>query len=158
MKLKGPETLFELSIASKKIHPEGPWNWCRVRMRVDAPEGRWSAVDECLTGEEILLLCEWLEQIADGNDVAWAWSPSDAEEGKVHLRFVEPVLSFEVLDDPDRRLRVYFEHKFRPPWAGQDRKGDQDVYIDLPLCPIGLRRAAKELREEYESKLWPKPR
>jgi hypothetical protein len=127
--LRGPGTCLDLTIVSGPDR-EG---WCRVRVAVDTPAGRWSATDPCLTGQEVERLAEWLEATAGG-----------AAEGR--LEFWEPELAFDRAAAGPGQLRIEMRWGLRPAWAGGE-PGDS-FSVAVPAEPGQLCRAAEGLRSQ----------
>jgi hypothetical protein len=130
MLLRGPDTRLELKIESG---PDPEYGWCRVRVALDTPDGRWSAADPCLTGPELGRLADWLEEAAGG-----------AAAGR--LEFLEPELAFDSPAAEPGMLRVELRWKLRPGWARGDT--GEPFCVELPAEPGQLRRAAGWLRSE----------
>jgi hypothetical protein len=118
-----------LTIASGPDH-EG---WCRVRVALDTPVGRWSATDPCLTGEEVERLAEWLEAAAVG-----------AAEGR--LEFLEPELAFDRAAAGPGLLQIEMRYGLRPAWPGGDP--GEPFCVTVPAEPGQLCRAAEWLRSQ----------
>ena len=128
MKLCGPQRHFELRIL------RGPdlEDWCRVRIDVDTPQGRWSATACCLEGREVRWLADWLEETL-----------SDAEEP---WEFLEPELRFRFPARDRTTRRVYFAYRFCPRWLPPDSA--EDFHVDFPVTGKALHQAAQALREQ----------
>jgi hypothetical protein len=127
--LRGPDTQLDLTIVSG---PDGD-GWCRVRVALDTPTGRWDAADPCLTGPEAGRLADWLDETAGG-----------AAEGR--LEFLEPELAFDRAAAGPGLLRVELRWRLRPAWAGGET--GEPFCVAVPAEPGQLRRAAAWLRAE----------
>jgi hypothetical protein len=127
--LRGPKTRLDLTIESGPDH-EG---WCRVRVALDTPDGRWQATDPCLTGPEVGRLADWLEQKAGG------------VTGE-RLEFLEPELAFECDEARPGLLRVELRWGLRPAWAGSEPS--EPFCVEVPAESGQLSRAADWLRSE----------
>ena len=133
MTLRGPGTRLDLTIAS------GPdcEGWCRVRVALDTPAGRWSAIDPCLTGTEVERLAKWLEETANG-----------AAEGR--LESYEPELAFDHSAAGPGKLQIEMRWTLRPSWAGGEP--GEPLCLALPAEPGQLCRAAEGLRSQMASR------
>jgi hypothetical protein len=113
-------------------------NWLLVLISVDHPKGSWTSIDACLLTWEAERLAKWLRLLAEGSNV---------ENEK---DFIEPNLRFEILNAPNRKLRVYFELECRPTWAPADGAGMDDLWIDFDPKQMDLRAAADSLDEDLK--------
>jgi hypothetical protein len=130
MKLRGPRTSFELQLLGRPDHD----GWCRVRIDVETPEGRWSKIQPCLEGAEVEWLAGWLEGSAAPRREPWC--------------FTEPFLGFAFPDADRTRFRVYFALDFLLKWASPD--SEEDFYVEFPLTEQVLQQAAHSLREQLK--------
>jgi hypothetical protein len=106
--------------------------WCGVRVNLDGPAGHWSARDNCLQRFELARLADWFDQVAGDRSFA---GPLD---------FQEPELSFAVVDDKNKQVKVFLRWNFRPVWAKSEP--DEEFCQLFPAEPGQLRRAAAALR------------
>jgi hypothetical protein len=142
MQLVGPNGALELTFLGYQFPhlatEEYDSNWLNIRVRVQHPQGRWSAQDACLLTYEAAALADWLDAVALSRE-------QEAEHG-----FLEPNLLFQVrTEDPSTRvLRVYFELELRPNWAPYDGAPEEDLFLDFPAEPAQLSAAAESLRAQ----------
>jgi hypothetical protein len=113
-------------------------NWLIIRISAKTATGSWTATDPSLLTSEVVWLADWFDGIARG------------EEKDRELEFLEPNLSFELLEtSSDRaRLRAWFELELRPTWARSDAAGERDLHAELDVTHADLRRAAEALRTQ----------
>jgi hypothetical protein len=112
-------------------------NWLNIRISATNDRGSWTATHPSLTTGDVATLADWLQAIADEKDV------------NAKLGFLEPNLSFELVDRNDRvRLRAWFELESRPRWAHSAIAGERDLCVDLVLRRDDLRAAAASLRAQ----------
>jgi hypothetical protein len=99
--------------------------------------GSWVATDPCLLTSEIATLAQWLDALAGEETV------------ESELDFLEPNLSFELVDNDDAvRLRAWFELELRPRWAPSEEVPERDLCVDLTVTRDDLRAAAESLRTQ----------
>lgn len=110
-------------------------NWLQIAIDVTHPRGSWSNVDPSLLTHEVARLAGWLDAVAAGE--------GDEEEG-----FLEPNLSFRVVNEAKRLLRVYFELDSRPHWGSSRTVGDDDLFVTFRISEVDLTAAARSLREQ----------
>jgi hypothetical protein len=113
-------------------------NWLTIQLSVDIARGSWTATDPSLLTTEVAQLADWLDAIAGGQ-------ASESE-----LEFLEPNLSFELLDATTEhvRLRAWFELELRPTWATSNVAEERDLCADLDVARRDLRTAAEALRAQ----------
>jgi hypothetical protein len=127
-------------------------NWLRICMAANLPHGEWSVTQPFLLTYEVMRLANWFDAVSTGTQA----------ENEIH--FVEPNLSFELIDLNRREasLRIYFAMECLPPraqleldipWAQGSEQAKADVYTDFPLSDIDLHAAAESLRSQL--KLYP---
>ena len=129
MLLRGPQRRFELNL----VPGAGRENWCRIDVRVETPEARWTAADVCLKNDEVSCLAGWLEAAA---------------VDQIHEReidFLEPELSF-AFPENNASLRVCFRDNLRPPWLKEEVDGR--FFQDYPVTPADMQRAAASQRAQ----------
>jgi hypothetical protein len=124
-------TRFEMKVC----RPDAE-DWCRVEITIDFPTRRWSTADSCLQGTEVNWLINWLESAANDNQ------PPE------RIHFLEPELSFELREDGGRWLRIYLQYSVRPIWV--KIHPDEEFFVEFPVTPDSLRRAAASLREQLK--------
>jgi hypothetical protein len=119
-------------------------NWLLIEIKVETPQGAWTATDPSLLTYEVRELAEWLEAVASG------------DLSELEMRFLEPNLQFRIISPPDGSpsLRVYFNAECRPPWT-KNRSAGGDSWADFPwagfpLAEVDLRRAALSLRTQLQ--------
>lgn len=111
-------------------------NWLLVSISVDHPSGSWKTTDACLLTWEAAGLAEWFRDIADGQEV-------ESEES-----FMEPNLRFEIDNDNNRKLRVYFELECRPDWAPSDGAGMDDLWVEFEINSRDISAAADAIEKD----------
>ena len=78
-------------------------NWCRIRLQVNSPEGKWtSPVDPCIMGDELCSLEGFL---------------SSERRDFTKIEFTEPELSFQAEGE---ELIVRLRFGMCPPWDDPD--------------------------------------
>jgi hypothetical protein len=112
-------------------------NWLVIRIEVEHPKGRWETQTPCLLTSELAKLADWLEAI------------NEEEYPKPTLQFIEPNLSFHIieLDRNSRRLRIYFEFGMRPDWADEWHI-QKDLWVEFKIADLALSTAIQSLREQ----------
>lgn len=115
-------------------------NWLIIAVEVNHPGGQWHAQDPCLLIEEVILLENWLIDLAQ------------SETAPSTLRFTEPNLQFALLamDDGAKLLRVYFEMELRPDWAPWQTVDKGKIWLDFPVTKQTLQEAATSLRQQLD--------
>ncbi|CAN5877238.1 hypothetical protein BH24DEI2_BH24DEI2_01590 [soil metagenome] len=141
MKLsEGDNTSLELTVAGYEFPnlENEPYDsdWLYITIRVTHPRGSWTSTDPSLLTDEVAPLADWLEAIADVRTV-------ESETG-----FIEPNLSFVLLEGDVRKVRVYFELESRPSWAAAAWAGLEDLWLEFAVVPDMLRDAAASLRSQ----------
>jgi hypothetical protein len=135
---------FELTITGyqfpKIVDDEWDSNWLNVRIDVESERGNWSSTDPSLSTSDAAWLADWLDSVSE----------SRAERHEVG--FLEPNLSFELLDESadELILRVWFELESRPAWAPADGADARDLWVDLDVSRHDGQRTASELREQLQ--------
>jgi hypothetical protein len=136
---------FELSLKgwgkSNPAHVHQADDWIDVSIRVSSSTGDWSDDGELLMADEAKWLANWLEAIALRRNY------------NLQIEFAEPDFSFRIVEESEDTvlIRVYFEHRGRPPWARADLAEDRDIWIDLNLHRRDLEDAAASVRSELAS-------
>lgn len=137
------ETSFELTVrgwgkTNPADRPHRGDAWVDLSIRVNCSTGDWGDEGELLMADEATALANWFEAIAS------------SRQYDRRIDFAEPDFRFELLQETDERvsLRVYFEHRGRPPWARKGAAEDRDIWIDLYLNRQDLHEAAASLRSE----------
>lgn len=142
MKLsEGKNTEFELEIAGYQFpHLKNePYDsdWLNITICVKHSSGSWTKTDPSLLTYEVEWLIEWLEAIAEGQAVE-----SD-------ICFTEPNLRFQLLDENEKKVRIYFELEYRPSWAESKFNEDEDeIWVEFSITPGILKKAAESLRTQ----------
>jgi hypothetical protein len=89
---------FELKVLGYQFPhiTDEPWdaNWLSIQVSVDSARGSWSASDPSLVTADVAEIADWLLAIADGGSAA------------DRLDFLEPNLSFELLQAAEDRARL----------------------------------------------------
>ncbi len=138
----GDNTEFEMKVVGYQFphieNEEYDSNWLNIMIRVKLPQGSWTATDPSLLTWELISLTEWLEKIAEGKRV------------EPEKSFMEPELRFELIEEENKKLRVYFECSSRPSWAPYDSAGMDDLYAEFGINENELRKAAGALREDLK--------
>jgi len=140
MKLKNKDnTSFELNIQNyqfpKMETDEYDSNWLMIQTKVKHPQGEWQSIDPSLLTYEVKHIADWLEKIAKNESV------------EKTLAFIEPNLSFELLDDK-KYIRIYFELESRPSWAASKVAVEEDLWLDIEIENNNLIEVAEDLRKK----------
>lgn len=115
-------------------------NWLLIKIDVIHGGKTWSAVDACLTTFEVARLAFWLKNI------------QFTDKRKPTCSFTEPNLTFHVVQSNSiEYLRIFFELKFRPPWAYSNIAGLEDLWIDFALADINPLTIAQELLTQLQN-------
>ena len=139
MKITEKDNSFELSIAGYE-YPNAlaePYdsNWLIIKISVSTSQGAWNVTDPCLLTYEASHLADWLEKINSGNF------------REVECGFLEPVVSFNVIDDNGKKLlRIRFMLEALPDWA----HGQDEYSIEFTLSELNLKSASENLRKQLE--------
>ncbi len=139
MLLRNPDgTFFRMKIigyAEPRARAYVRANALRLQLSARTAQGGWQTDCIGLTTYEAGWLADWLEQVAGGT------------ETRLRLDFLEPCLSFMVLDTPKgRKVRLFFEAQARPGWLMPACRGLHDLWLDFPLQELSQATAA--LRQE----------
>lgn len=114
-------------------------NWLNVRVSAANDRGSWEATDPSLLTSELLSLAAWLEATAAGRS------------SSSRVDFLEPNLSFELIDRNDRvRLRAWFELELRTAMGAMRGSAQRDLCVDLDVTGDQLRAAAASLHDQLE--------
>ena len=140
MKLRNKDnTSFELKILNyqfpKMETEEYDSIWLMIQIKVKHPKGEWQARDPSLLTYEAKEIADWLEKIAKNEYVEKTQT------------FIEPNLSFELLDDK-KYIRIYFGLESRPSWAAGKVAAEVDLWLDIEIENDNLIEAAEDLRRQ----------
>jgi len=140
MRLTSGEPVFEMKVLGYQFpHLErepGDADWLNIRIDVTIQKGSWTSTDPSLLTWELKGLSEWLDSVADANNL------------EIEESFLEPNLRFELNGDKAKTLRVYFELESRPSWAPSDGAGMDDLWAEFAVNPKELKDAAAALRDD----------
>ncbi len=147
MKLTSPDASFYLGILGYQ-YPDAagePYdaNWLSIHVEASGPQGAWTGTDPCLLTYEAARLADWLEAVANGEEI----SPA--------ISFLEPVLLFRLIDgDQGKILRIHFGNLINPSWRQLNKKpepgANPDLSLDFPLSETNLTTAASELHQQVK--------
>jgi len=139
MKLTEKDNSFELSIAGYE-YPNAVTelydsNWLIIKISVSDSQGTWNVTEPCLLTYDVSRLANWLEKIDSENFQ------------EVECDFLEPVLSFRVIDDNGKKvLHIRFMLEAIPDWA----HGQDEYSIEFTLSELNLKSASENLRKQLE--------
>jgi len=133
---------FEVTIEgpgpTTKVYGAGGMDyWVEVQARISTPTQNWTFSGEILDNNEVGLLADWLEAVANG------------KESSRELSFAEPDFSFHLMGSSEAyvALRIYFELRGRPPSAPAIDI-EEDLWVDLQVFRADLLAAAAALRQD----------
>jgi len=133
------QTSFELNILNYQFPEmeteEYDSNWLMVQIKVRHQKSEWQSVDPSLLTYEAKEIAEWLERIAKKESV------------KKQLGFIEPNLSFELLDDK-KYIRIYFELESRSSWVASKVAGEKDLWLGIEIENNNFLAEAEDLRKQ----------
>lgn len=116
-------------------------NWLVIAGTVNDGAQSWQFRCPCLMTTDLELLSGWFDAIADGQTVL------------DEIGFTEPNLEFSriQLESGKVAIRVAFELESRPPWGRSSHDDDWgQFWLDFPVSPGALRRAAADLRVQLQ--------
>lgn len=122
-----------------KNNDEWDDNWLNIYLNVASEVGDWQTVDPSLTTGEMRELINWFEILLQGE------KPISRK-----LSFIEPNLSFELLDcknDGLTMFRIKLDLESRPKFATDDR----EYFVDCLVGNQELKRIIKSLKTELEN-------
>jgi len=117
---------------------EGDWdsNWLNIYLKVDSNFGKWQTIDPSLTTWEVQEIIDWFDQLS-----------SDKQPEYRLMTFIEPNLSFELLNEPtenNKLIRMKFDLECRPKSATDDK----EYFVDISADRDELIAIKKELKDE----------
>lgn len=117
---------------------EGDWdsNWLNIYLKVDSKFGKWQTIDPSLTTWEVQEIIDWFDQLS-----------SDKQPEYRLMTFIEPNLSFELLNEPtenNKLIRMKFDLECRPKSATDDK----EYFVDISADRDELIAIKKELKDE----------
>jgi hypothetical protein len=115
---------------------DGEWdgNWLNIYLNVKSSLGHWQSIGSILTTWEVQEMINWFERL----------SKNDCPKCST-LRFTEPNLSFELLDNQNqilKKFRIKFDLESRPKSATDDK----EYFVDCIADAEELRRIASDLK------------
>lgn len=111
-------------------------NWLRIYLNVKSKVGHWQTVDPSLLTEEIKRLIGWFSDVSNDNEV------------NSEMNFIEPNVSFQLLDkSKDKNIvQIKFDFESRPRSADDEK----DYVIVFNFSNYELSEIANELTLELE--------
>jgi len=121
----------------KTIDDEYDSNWLLIYLKVESKVGNWQTIDPSLLTREVEELIDWF------NVLLYNKEPKD-----VILNFIEPNLSFELLENANEltKFRIKFDLESRPISA----KDDKEYFVDCLADKQELERIINGLNKELE--------
>ena len=111
-------------------------NWLVVQGHVVHPTMNWNFQTPCLLTYEAAALAQWLERIANDENV------------EPRLEFIEPNISLEILDSTNiKPIRIFFMLESHPRWP-TDPEGEEPAFMDIPVDGAQIHEAASALRSQ----------
>jgi hypothetical protein len=113
-------------------------NWLNIYLKVKSEVGNWQTIDPSLITWEVKAIIDWFLALS-----------RDEIPNSLVLDFLEPNLSFELLDSNNERLKMFrinFDLELRPKSAIDDKK----YFVDCLADNIELTRIADELQIELD--------
>ena len=113
-------------------------NWLNIYLEVKSDVGNWQTIDPSLTTWEVNELIDWFNTLS-----------KDELPKYLMLRFTEPNLSFELLDNKSKSLKLFrinFNLESRP----QSATDDKEYFVDCLVDNQELKRIADELKIELD--------
>lgn len=110
-------------------------NWLRIYLNVKSNVGYWQTVDPSLTTWEVEQLIKWFLTLSQDNEV-----------DHTEITFIEPNLSFQLLDKVSnkRNIQIKFDFESRP----QSADDDKEYFVTLQFSTEDLAAIANELTIE----------
>jgi len=111
-------------------------NWLNIYLKVDSKFGKWQTIDPSLTTWEVQEIIDWFDQLS-----------SDKQPEYRLMTFIEPNLSFELLNEPtenNKLIRMKFDLECRPKSATDDK----EYFVDISADRDELIAIKKELKDE----------
>lgn len=129
----------ELNIINYQ-YPEyqgGDWDgiWLNIYLKVDSKVGKWQTIDPSLTTWEFKEIIDWFDTL----------SLNEEPEFRL-MRFTEPNLSFELLNEPTnetKMIRIKFDLECRPNSAIDDKEYFVDISVDKDEL-IAIKKGLKD--------------
>lgn len=112
-------------------------NWLIISVNVKSKLGDWKANDSALLTWEMKEIIDWFSKLSTNSTK------------KTYLAFIEPCLSFFLLNEYDsdlKRIKIKFDYEFKPNSA----KKDEEYFIEFEVNKDGLVRIANELQAELD--------
>ena len=112
-------------------------NWLRIYVKVRSNVGHWQTVDHSLTTWEVQELIRWFSDLSQDKETEFA-----------EMTFVEPNLSFQILDKTadQKTIQVKFDLESKP----QSADDDKEYFIVFQFSNYDLARIANDLTVELE--------
>ena len=113
-------------------------NWLNIYLKVKSDVGNWQTIDPSLITWEVKEIIDWFNTLS--KDLV----PKDLE-----LSFIEPNLSFELLENSNGSLKMFrinFNLESRP----QSATDDKEYFVDCLADNQELKRIADELKTELD--------
>ncbi|MEQ9385333.1 MAG: hypothetical protein RIF36_26005 [Imperialibacter sp.] len=111
-------------------------NWLNIYLSVNSQQGNWQTIDPSLLTWEVEELAGWLLDLSDNREPKYR-----------HLEFIEPNISFKLLNDfcdNLKQLRIHFKLESRPRSAAPD----EEFFVDFEADGPAFLRMASELSEQ----------
>jgi hypothetical protein len=111
-------------------------NWLNIYLKVKSNFGNWRTIDPSLTTWEVKELIDWFITLS-----------KDMEPEYFKLNFIEPNLSFELLDNSNKSVKMFrinFNLESRP----QSAINDKEYFVDCLADNQELNRIVTELKIE----------
>lgn len=113
-------------------------NWLNIYLSVDSQLGKWQITDPSLLTWEVEELVDWLLTLSN-----------NLEPNYRHLEFIEPNLSFELLNYPTdlvKQIKLAFQLESRPKSA----KEDDEYFVIFEADRDYLKQLASDLTSELK--------
>jgi len=109
-------------------------NWLLIYLKVKSKLGNWQTIDPSLLTYEIKELIDWFDALLQNKQSKY-----------VNLNFIEPNLSFELLENvSELKFRIKFNLESKP----QSAKENEEYYVDCVVNEHELKRIIDELEKK----------
>ncbi len=113
-------------------------NWLNIYLNVDSELGKWQIIDPSLLTWEVDELINWFLTLSNNREPDYR-----------NLEFIEPNLSFELLNyptDPVKQIKLKFQLESRPKSANED----DEYFVVFEANRENLKQLANDLTSELK--------